>query len=139
MSEYHIEGATEADQTVVRNVFASAASRFGLVDTILSCRQADIICNYSEGLGWGFGLGALRVGSIICVGLNPAKASPQRYQPVFEFIIIELKHAFGERVSLVSKEKEIDYTKLPLRPISEEMRAFARKLLERDRSKDITG
>jgi hypothetical protein len=138
MSEYHIEGATEAGQMVVRRVFATAASRFGLVDTILSCRQAHMICNYSEGLGWGFGLGALSVGSIICVGLNPAKASPERYQPVFEFIVNELKQAFGDRVSLVPKEKEIDYTKLPTRPVTEEMRAFTRKLLERDRRNDIT-
>src|SRR3569832_1041375 len=106
MSEYHIEGVTEADQTVVRSVFANAASRFELVDTILSCRQADMICNYSEGLGWGFGLGAVSVGSLICVGLNPAKALPQRYQPVFEFIVSELKQAFGDRVSLVPKQNE---------------------------------
>ncbi|MDB6026196.1 MAG: hypothetical protein JWM68_2419 [Verrucomicrobiales bacterium] len=138
MHGYHIEAATQADQTVVRTIFIKAASRFGLVDTFLACRWEHMICNYSEGLGWGFGLGAVNVGSVICVGLNPTKATPERYRPVFEFIVTELTQAFGHRVSLAPKEKEIDASRLPTKPITEEMRTFTRKLIKRNTKNDIT-
>jgi hypothetical protein len=61
MRQYHIRRATEADQKAVEDIFKTAALRFGLVDTKLASLVQHTVCNYSAGLGWGFGLGVIRV------------------------------------------------------------------------------
>jgi hypothetical protein len=129
--QWHVKQAKDVDQTVVEGIFTSAAARFGFVDTKLTSLIQGTICNYSEGLGWGFGLGALRVDDLICVGLNPAKASAERFRPVFDFISNELIRAFGDRVVLATKEQEIDPDTLPRVPVSGEHRAYFQKQLER--------
>jgi hypothetical protein len=134
--QYHIRQAGDVDEKQVEQIFANAAARFRLVETKLGCREAGIICNYSEGLGWGFGLGALRVGDLICVGLNPAKSSAERFSPVFDYIVNELTRVFGERAFLEAKSQEIDPTTLPRVHVTDEHRAFAQRLFNRDRSND---
>jgi hypothetical protein len=130
MRQYHIKQATNEDQKVVEDIFATAAVQFGLVDTKLASLVQHTVCNYSEELGRGFGLGALRVDNLICVGLNPAKATAERFSPVFDYIVGELTTAFGGRVVLAAKDEEIDHTVLPRVPVTEEHRAFAQKLLD---------
>ena len=44
----------------------------------------------------------------------------------------------GPRVGLVFREKEIEVRMLPMTPITEVMKTYTRKLLERDRSHDTT-
>lgn len=132
MQQYHIEGATAADRALVSAIFTSAAARFGLFDTFLASRLKHTICNYSEGLGWGFGLGAVRVDKLICVSLNPAQAPLRDCLPVFEYIVTELTQTFGGRLSLVTTEKEINLSELPTKPTTEVMRAFNRSFLKRD-------
>jgi hypothetical protein len=133
MRQYQINQATNEDQKLVEDIFATAAIRFGLVDTKLASLVQHTICNYSEELGRGFGLGALRVDDLICVGLNPAKATAERFRPVFDYIIGELTAAFGDRLVLAARDQEIDHNALPQIPVTEEHRAFARKLLDANR------
>jgi hypothetical protein len=128
--QWHVKQAKDIDQTIVEGIFKSAAARFGLVDTKLASLVQGTVCNYSEGLGWGFGLGALRIDDLICVGLNPAKATPERFQLVFDFISNELIRAFGDRVVLAAKEQEIDPATLPRVPVSDEHREYFQKQLE---------
>jgi hypothetical protein len=93
--EYHIGNATDVDEASVREIFKSAETKFHLADTMLASLIEGTICNYSEGLGWGFGLGALRLGSLIQIGLNTCKATPERYRPVFDYIASSLRQSFG--------------------------------------------
>jgi hypothetical protein len=130
--QWHVKQTKDIDQTVVEGIFTSAAARFGLANTKLASLIQGTICNYSEGLGWGFGLGALRIDDLICVGLNPAKASAERCRPVFDYISNELVRAFGDRVVLATKEQEINPATLPRVPVSDEHRVFVRKLFERE-------
>jgi hypothetical protein len=133
MPQYHIKQATNEDQKVVEDIFATAAVQFGLADTKLASLVQHTICNYSEELGRGFGLGALRVDHLICVGLNPAKAAADRFRPVFDYIVGQLTAAFGDRLVLAAKGQEIDHAALPRVEATEEHRAFTRKLLDANR------
>jgi hypothetical protein len=134
--QYQIREARDMDQESVASIFTTAAARFRLVDTMHASLLQGTICNYSEGLGLGFGLGALRIGDLICVGLNPAKASAERFRPVFGYISNELMRVFGDRVILAAKSEEIDPNRLPSVPVSDEHRAFYQKLIGRDRTND---
>lgn len=136
MRQYHIKNASERDQKAVEDIFANAALRFGLVDTKLASLVQHTVCNYSEGLGWGFGLGAIRIDDLICVGLNPAKAADERFRPVFDFVTSELTRALGDRLVLASEDQEIDHTVLPRSPVTEAHQAFAQKLLGRNPNDD---
>ena len=138
MLQYHIRPATDRDQKTVEDIFATAAAQFGLVDTRHGWTVQHGICNYSEGLGWGFGLGAIRIDDLICVGLNPAKSATERFRPVFDYIVGELMSAFGSRVALASKNQEINPATLPQVPRTEEHRAFVQSLLDRKRSDDLS-
>jgi hypothetical protein len=137
--QYHIRQSTDADQMAVEDIFKTTALRFGLVDAKLGSLLQHTVCNYSERLGWGFGLGALRIDDLICVGLNPAKATTDRFRPVFDFIAGELTAAFGERLVLATEAQEIDVSVLPRVKATEAHRAFAQKLLDSNRTDNHKG
>ena len=127
--EYHIRQASDIDQELVEGIFTTASSRFDLIDTKVSSLLKGTICNYSEGLGWGFGLGALRRGDFICVGFNSGKSANTSCPPVFDYIANELKRSFGDRVILVSESEQVDLQKWPREPISDQHREFMTNLL----------
>ena len=136
VTQYHIRPTKVSDRKIVQDIFLDAASRFGLVDTKLASLVQDTICNYSEGLGWGFGLGAIQIDDLICVGLNPAKAADDRFGPVFDYITSELTKAFSDRLALAGESQEVDVATLPRLPLTQAHRAFAQKLLDRNRNDD---
>lgn len=70
---------------------------------------------------------------MICVGLNPARATPDAFFPVFDYMAKQLIAAFGERVSLAAKEEEIDISQLPRSPLTEEQQAFLQRQLDANR------
>jgi hypothetical protein len=109
----------DADEALVKEIFKSAEIKFRLADTLLASRIDRTICNYSEGLGWGFGLGALRLGNLIVVGCNPCQATPERFAPVFDYIRLSLQESFGERVVSIDESEQIDANALPRIPITQ--------------------
>ena len=125
--------AEAGDETLVEQVCGSAAKHFGLVDTKITCRVEKMICNYSEGLGFGFGLGSCRVGDSIIVEFNPREGLTDRFKSVLEFIKSRLEVLFDERISVATPDTYVHVqSTLPLFP---EGREFINKMLESRRAK----
>jgi hypothetical protein len=109
----------------VEQVFATAAAKFGLVDTKVTSLVENTICNYSEGLGFGFGLGSWRLGDLILVDFNPLEGRTPHFNSVFEFIETALRAKFGDTLRLADANSYI--TAQNTLPISDEARAFHRR------------
>jgi len=120
--------ARKGDETFIERVFVEAATQFELVDTKIASLVEHTICNYSGGLGFGFGLGSCWTGDLILVDFNPGKGRTEQFTAVFDSISSQLQNYFGDRISLADTKSYI--TVQNTLPISEEMRAFHKKLLE---------
>src|ERR1043166_8953448 len=114
--------AKDGDEAFVEQLFAAGAARFGLVDTKVTSLVEHTICNYSEGLGFGFGLGSCRTGDLILVEFNPRDGRTQRFTAVFDFIAGELRAHFGDAISVADEESYIAVRNTL--PISDAARAF---------------
>ena len=91
--------ARSGDEQIIEQVFASAASKFGLIDTKATSRVQNTICNYSEELGGGFGLGSCNVDEVILVDFNPISGRTERFNSVVTFIREHLQRLFAGRIS----------------------------------------
>jgi hypothetical protein len=120
--------AQQDDEAHIERVFTSAAAQFQLVDTKVTSLVKYCICNYSEGLGFGFGLGSCGVGDLILIEFNPREGRTEKFTAVFDFIAAELRTHFGKRM-LLADEKSYIAVRNTL-PISDAARAFTKKIFE---------
>lgn len=124
--QLHIPEQT-GDVVVVAEILLEAEQRFALVDTRVVSRVEGTLFNYSEGCGFGFGLGARRAKQLLLVEFNLAKGNPEKFERVMRFIRDKLTERFGDKVSEASSENWIPAP--DTLPITDEMRAFHRRMI----------
>lgn len=76
-----------ADEGFVQQVFALAASKFFLLDTTDTSSVPGAICDYSQGVGFGSGFRARRVGGSIVMDFHSREARVEEFWQAVDFII----------------------------------------------------
>jgi hypothetical protein len=109
--QFQIEDATTEDEQLAVSVVSGVANRYSLADTKDSSRVPLTLLNYSEKIGFGFGLGARRVGSFLVVDFNPRNGASELYGSVLSEIADALRLTFGERFRENHSDK---YIEIPL-------------------------
>lgn len=106
--QFHIkESGGAQDRKLVEQLLASAATRFGMLDTSVTSRVPDTIGCYSESLKGGFAAGARVVGDVIIVDISAGRTPSPRYPEVEAYFITALTSAFGNRVCEAAESEHI--------------------------------
>jgi hypothetical protein len=90
------------DSQIVERILVAAAEKFGLVDNSVTSRVPNTIRSFVEGVGFGFGIGARNVESLILIDFNPRTTQSEKFNAVYNQIVSDLRESFAERFAFAT-------------------------------------
>jgi hypothetical protein len=92
----------DGDESFLQEVFAAAEAQFFLFDTTDAALTEDSICEYSQGIGFGPGFRARKLGGLIVMDFSAHEARVEEFSAAVEFITSHILARAGDRMTCVN-------------------------------------